>query len=233
MTRKLIFTILLGFAFSFSINVKAQDCTPDTLREPGISPEMLPFGQLNEAYSETISVLLFPDTVVIQAGNPVQVKIDSMVMLEVNGLPQGLAYKCKDDNQTFLPMTPSCMSVYGTPTESGVFPLEIPIMTYGKVLGFVPINQGDTIRDYVITVMGGTNQVVKVNPSEINIFPNPAITELSIMCKIEPVVFNAKGQIMELSWVSNRGVFSTNIQHLLPGIYTVISGGKTKRFIKP
>lgn len=106
-------------------------------------------------------------------------------------------------------------------------------MTYGKVLGFVPINQGDTIRDYVITVMGGTNQVVKVNPSEINIFPNPAITELSIMCKMEPLVFNAKGQNMALSWVSDRGVFSTNIQYLSPGIYTIISGGKTKRFIKP
>lgn len=232
MTRKLIFTILLGVALSFSTNLKAQDCTPDTLTEPGISPEMLPFGQLNETYSETISVLLFPDTVVIQAGNPVQVKIDSMVMLEVNGLPQGLAYKCKDDNQTFLPMTPSCMSVYGTPTESGVFPLEIPIMTYGKVLGFVPINQGDTIRDYVITVMGGTNQVVKINPSEINIFPNPATTELSIMCETQPIVFNAKGQFMELKWESSRGVYRTNIQHLTTGIYTVISEGKTKRFIK-
>ena len=232
MTRKLIFTILFGVTLSFSTNLKAQDCTPDTLTEPGISPEMLPFGQLNETYSETISVLLFPDTVVIQAGNPVQVKIDSMVMLEVNGLPQGLAYKCKDDNQTFLPMTPSCMSVYGTPTESGVFPLEIPIMTYGKVLGFVPINQGDTIRDYVITITGGTNQLVKINPSEINIFPNPATADLSIMCKTQPLVVNAKGQFMELKWESNRGVYSTNIQHLTSGIYTVISGGKTKRFIK-
>lgn len=232
MTRKLIFTILLGAALSFSANLKAQDCAPDTLTEPGISPEMLPFGQLDESYSETISVLLFPDTVVVQAGNPVQVKIDSMLMIEVNGLPQGLAYKCKDDNKTFLPMTPSCMSVYGTPTESGVFPLEIPIMTYGKVLGFVPINQGDTIKDYVITIMGGTNQLVKINPAEINIFPNPAQTQISIMCKTQPEVLNAKGQYVDLKWVSSRGVYSTNIQHLTTGIYTVISGGKTKRFIK-
>ena len=63
MTRKLIFTILLGVTVSFSINIKAQDCTPDTLTEPGISPEMLPFGQLNEAFSETISVLLFPERI--------------------------------------------------------------------------------------------------------------------------------------------------------------------------
>ena len=48
------------------------------------------------------------------------------------------------------------------------------------------------------------------------------------MCKMEPLVFNAKGQNMELSWVSDRGVFSTNIQYLSPGIYTIISGGKPR-----
>ena len=232
MTRKLIFTAIIGFCSLFNGSLQAQDCIPDTLTEPGITPLELPFGELDKTYSETISVLLFPDTVVVQNNNPVSVDIDSMVMLDVIGLPTGLSYRCKDDNHTFLPLTPSCMSVFGTPTESGVFPLDIPIQTYGKVLGFVPINQADTIRDYILTVLGGSTDLHKVDRTELNIFPNPAMQQVYVVTPTEPVIYNVKGQRMELVWTKGKGTYRTNLSGLPSGIYTVVADGKSRRLIK-
>ena len=232
MTRKLIFTAIFGFCSFFIGSLQAQDCIPDTLTEPGITPLELPFGEIDKTYSETISVLLFPDTVVVQNNNPVSVNIDSMVMLDVIGLPTGLSYRCKDDNPTFLPLTPSCMSVFGTPTESGVFPLYIPIQTYGKVLKFVPINQADTISDYILTVLGGSTNLHKIDRTELNIFPNPTLQHVYVVTSEVPVLYNAKGQIMELVWTKSKGTYCANLIGLTSGIYSIVAEGKSSRLIK-
>ena len=233
MIRKFIFASLaLAAAFS-SQPLWSQDCTPATLSEPGILPESLPFAQKDQSYSETISVLLFADTMVEANGQKVKAVIDSMVLLGVNGLPDGINYRCKDGINRFLPLTPSCISVYGTPTEEGTFPLEIPVMSYAKVLGFVSINQGDTIRNYVLNVYGGGASLDKIDLKSLNIFPNPASDKISVLSGDIPRLLTFNGTEIALPWEPKGPVFVADVAALPSGIYMIIANGQVARFVKP
>ena len=233
MIRKFIFASLCLTATFMVQPLWSQDCTPVTLSEPGILPEALPFAQKGQAYSETISVLLFSDTMVEANGQTVKAVIDSMVLLDVLGLPSGVTYRCKDGINKFLPLTPSCISVYGTPSEEGTFPLEIPVMSYAKVFGFVSINQGDTIRNYVLNVFDGGASLSKVNLNELNIFPNPSNAQVSVLSKEIPTVFSFNGVEMNLNWDKKGSVFQTSVANLPAGLYIMRANGRSARFVKP
>ena len=233
MIRKFIFASL-SLAATFMVHpLWAQDCNPATLSEPGILPESLPFAQKDQAYNETISVLLFADTMVEANGQTVKAVIDSMVLLDVVGLPSGVTYRCKDGINKFLPLTPSCISVYGTPTEEGTFPLEIPVMSYAKVFGFVSINQGDTIRNYVLNVYEGGASVSKINLNELNIFPNPSHSNISVLSKVTPSVFSISGVEIKLNWEKRGSTLQTSVSALPAGIYIINANGRSARFVKP
>ncbi len=232
MIRKFIFTSLSVAAALTVEPLWSQDCTPAVLSEPGIMPETLPFAQKDQTYNETISVLLFADTMVEANGQTVKAVIDSMVLLDVVGLPTGVNFKCKDGNNRFLPLTPSCISVYGTPTEEGVFPLEIPVMSYAKVFGFVPINQGDTIRNYILNVSGQGASLEKINLNALNVFPNPAQNKLSVITREIPRILAANGTEYALTWEQKERHFEGDVSALPAGLYIVMANGKSSRFVK-
>jgi len=233
MIRKFIFTSLTVAAAFTSQPLWAQDCTPATLSEPGILPESLPFAQKDQTYSETISVLLFADTMVENMGQKILAVIDSMVLLGVNGLPDGIDYRAKDGNNRFLPLTPSCISVYGTPTEEGTFPLEIPVMTYAKVLSVVPINQGDTIRNYVLNVYGGGASMEKIDLKNLNVFPNPSADKISVLSGEIPRLLTFNGTEIALSWDYKGAIFVADVSILPSGLYMISANGRVARFVKP
>ncbi len=232
MIRKFIFNSLCLAAVFTVEPLWSQDCTPAVLSEPGIMPESLPFAQKDQAYSETISVLLFADTMVEANGQTVKAVIDSMVLIDVIGLPTGVNYRCKDGNKRFLPLTPSCISVYGTPTVEGTFPLDIPVMSYAKVFGFVPINQGDTIRNYVLNVSGEGASLERINLNSLNLFPNPAQNRLSVITGEIPRILAANGTEYALPWEQKERHFVGDISSLPAGLYVVIAKGQSARFVK-
>ena len=233
MIRKFIFASLLVMASMTVQPLWSQDCTPVAISTPGILPASLPDAQKNQAYNETISVLLFSDTMVNAGGQNVKAVIDSMVLLDVFGLPKGINYRCRNGNKRFLPKVPSCIALYGTPTEDGTYPLEIPVMSYAKVFGFVPIEQGDTIRNYVINVYGGGASLEKINLSQLNVFPNPASDRISVISGEIPRMLASNGVECVVEWRQNGSLQIAEVSNLASGVYLIYVNGRSARFVKP
>lgn len=232
MIRKYIFRLAFVGSFFTAPLIKAQDCTPEALTVPSISPSELPWAVVGASYSETISVLLFADTMVERQGQQVKAVMDSMIILGINGLPNGINFKLKDNNPKFLPLKPSCMSIYGTPDSLGIYPLEIPIRSHAKVLGFVPITQLDTIRDYVMNVVEEGASLVKLSRLQLAVFPNPAQQNVSVIATQVPKIWNSNGIEMKLTWEHNGRVYTAKLDDVSPGLYLVSADGRHSRFVK-
>jgi len=217
-----------------SSGLQAQNCTPDpALTIPGILPATLPKGNINTPYSQSITVMLFKDTNVTLQGAPVLAKIDSMVMKSIDGLPNGLGYICKNYKCVFLPMTASCVELNGTPTEGGVFPLKIPVQVYAKVFGSIPVVQPDTIRTYVLTIEGGSANVMDLNQVEgLKIYPNPSNGEVQILAKSQPRIFDLSGREIYVNWLNKDNlVYHLNVADWKSGMYLVLSNGTSQKLV--
>lgn len=217
-----------------SPELQAQNCTPNpALTIPGILPATLPKGNINTPYSESITVMLFKDTNVVLQGAPVLAKIDSMVMKSVDGLPKGMGYICKNYKCVFLPMTSSCIEMSGTPTEGGVFPLKIPVQVYAKVFGSIPVVQPDTIRTYVLTIEGGSANVLNLDQlNGVKIYPNPANGEVQIIAKSQPRIFDLSGREVAISFLNkDNGVYQMNVSDWKSGMYLVLANGTSQKLV--
>jgi hypothetical protein len=232
MIRKYIFSVGLTLALGCINLLVAQDCTPEALASAGISPDALPLAQKGIAYNETISVMLFADTMVERQGQTVKAVMDSMILRSINGLPEGMSFKVKDNNPKFLPLTPSCISIFGTPTELGIYPLEIPVFSYAKVLSFIPINQADTIRDYILEVVEEGASIKRLNKTRLNVFPNPSQTTVAVFSNELPRIMNLNGQECYVEWVHKDNYYSASVEKLPAGIYLILGDGKNCRFVK-
>jgi hypothetical protein len=200
-----------------------QICTPDTgLKIPGFKPAILPDGDINQAYSVGITVKVFKDTQVSQGGQTVSATVDSMVLQTVLGLPAGLKYECLNSCQ-FTPSKLSCVKIDGTPTQSGVFPLKLPIMIYAKVFGVVPLSRPDTLRNFVLLVKGNSASISDVNTVGMSVYPNPANKVVHVISKDEPRIFNLLGEQVLISMKKEDFGYEMDIQSLSTGIYFVRS----------
>jgi len=126
--------LLLSFAIALAgLQLRAQVCTPDpnVPDDAPIFPEpydpdnpdpndgITDTACINEFFDFTQTVNLPPDF----SGLP----IDSLVIPEngVTNLPAGVGYDCEPPSCTFLPDVLGCIYLNGTPTETGVFDLEV------------------------------------------------------------------------------------------------------------
>ncbi len=203
-------------------SVSAQDCTPDqSLTQPGTLPITLPSGEVDVDYNESITVMLFSDTMVSIQGQTVNAAIDSMVITDCLGLPDGFTYACKDNNCTFLPLTLSCITMKGKTSNGGMYPLEIPVIIYAKAFGF-PLSQADTIRSYSLFIIGGTNNTAAIVNSNTRLLPNPAKDKVNVFTKNEPELFNSMGQRVFVNIIKeNEGNYSILLNGIATGIYYV------------
>lgn len=232
MIRKFLsFTVIAVLGLTAN-SAKSQICTPDTnLKVPGFLPVKLQDAEIDKPYSQSITVLAFKDTNVKQGSATIKVNIDSMKITGFLGLPNGLMYNCLDPNCVFTPKAISCAVINGTPTESGLFPLKVAISVYAKISGIIPYSTTDTIRSFAIFVSGSAGTHKIVNTHELNIYPNPSNGITTITTTVEPLILNNLGQKMNVTMVKNSMGYSFNSQHIQSGIYTVICGNRTTKFI--
>lgn len=211
----------------FAKSATAQDCTPDaSLTQPGTLPLALPSGEVNVDYNESITVMLFSDTMVSVQGQTVNAAIDSMVVTGCLGLPDGFSFACKDNNCTFLPLTLSCITLKGNTANGGMYPLEIPVVIYAKAFGF-PLSQSDTIRSYALFISGGSNSSAQLVKNHSKIIPNPAKDLVNVFSMSKPELLNSLGQQIHSKIVEvNEGHYSISLDRVLPGIYFI----KTEEF---
>ena len=213
----------------FAKSATAQDCTPDaSLTQPGTLPLALPSGEVNVDYNESITVMLFSDTMVSVQGQTVNAAIDSMVVTGCLGLPDGFSFACKDNNCTFLPLTLSCITLKGNTANGGMYPLEIPVVIYAKAFGF-PLSQSDTIRSYALFISGGSNSSAQLVKNHSKIIPNPAKDLVNVFSMSKPELLNSLGQQIHSKIVEvNEGHYSISLDRVLPGIYFI----KTEEFLE-
>jgi len=231
MIRKFLSILAIGTLSCVYNQTYAQICTPDpNLVAPGFLPAVLPDAQKDVAYSQAISVLAFKDTTVKQGSLTVKVYIDSMKIMSISGLPNGMSYTCLNPNCTFTPAAASCVKLSGTPNQAGMFPLKIAILAYAKVSGVLPTTQKDTIKSFYMNV-SGTNAIETFNIRKVVLKPNPANQHVFVGSAIEPIIYNALGQKQTVGTKNEIYGFTLNIQSLTPGIYTVKCGTHSAKLV--
>lgn len=121
--------LLLAFVFCASANfIFAQTCTPDVQyadstagvypkpRDPATNPNggITECAVIGQYFQFNLTVVIHDSLKVGTLGFP----LDSIVISQVTGLPQGITYGCIPGNCHFLKNTLSCAYIYGTPTAA-------------------------------------------------------------------------------------------------------------------
>jgi hypothetical protein len=133
--KQLLLTILLLLPVSF---ILAQSCQVDSTyvdSSAGVYPlpydaDLNPMGGITEC-AVIGEFFQFDFTIVI--GDTLTVggfsfPLDSIIVSQVQGLPQGISYSCKPSNCHYLKNTIGCAAIYGTPTAAnavGAYDLKI------------------------------------------------------------------------------------------------------------
>lgn len=229
MIQKIIFSVLFTLSV-YQNNVSAQ-CIPDsTLKGSGYKPDTLEHGKTWEPYTQTITVRTPKDTMVNFNGNIISVTVDSIVATGILGLPPGYSYTCDKPGCAFVWQEPRCINIAGSTGQAGIYFLKIPVVAYAK-WGNIPLNRPDTITRFNL-VVNGTGSVFRIernNSNELNMYPNPAKTEVFIYHNTgvpleELIMYDLFGRKMNIKPDYLPGGCRLNTTDMTPGVYFVMSG---------
>lgn len=121
--------LLLALGFCACANfIFAQTCTPDTQyadstagvypkpRDPATNPNggITECAVIGQYFQFNLTVVIHDSLKIGAFGFP----LDSIIISQVTGLPQGITYGCDPGNCHFLKNTLSCAYIYGTPTAA-------------------------------------------------------------------------------------------------------------------
>ncbi len=246
--KKLLLSILAVASFSFVSN--AQSCTPNPQYVDstyGVWPDTttnLPGATQNVFYSTNLDFAV-PATVTQQlVGNDpalqifVGSSINNFTVTSVDGLtPVNLQYVCSATNCAYSGGAHGCANLYGTPPQTGTFPLTINIDASVGPLG---LSQTVSFSGYKVVV--GTAGIVEQLISPITVSPNPANDVISIegitsSTKANSVsIVNVEGKVIATKEVGSNLNISFDLSGVKSGIYFVkvahASGVETVKFIK-
>lgn len=216
-TKKILFSLIFMSLMSFQV-ASAQICQPDPqYTQPGIYPDSatgLPCAIVNLLYDEVMTFVVPVDTAADVGGIPVDFWIDSIVLLNITGLPSGIVVGgCNPSSCGFPGGTSGCVIIIGTPTVVGFYPLEVYTRAYltEKTFGF-KVTQDDTIGYYFINVV---NDLVLDTTSVTNTTScgaSDGAIDLSVIGGTGAYTYN---------W-SPGGITTQDITGLQAGIYTVV-----------
>lgn len=132
--KKLLSFFIAVFAFTA---ISAQVCTPDTsIKKVGLYPRILPDGIAGSQYNETVQFKFPKDTVF----SGISVKLDSLKVSLVEGLPDGYSFKCSDSECKYAGGANGCVVISGSPTSDEVGDYRIIITILAKTMfGGAPI----------------------------------------------------------------------------------------------
>ncbi len=243
---KIIFLVITVCFFN-TATTQAQ-CTPAaSLPTWGIFPSALADGTINTPYSQVLQYVTNIDTVINDAtyGN-VQAKIDSVRILGVVGLPQGISYQCNKPKCMVNGGEIGCVILSGTCATKGVYPIGVIIKTLGrfKILGiWVATNRVDTNKAYSIGINWYTGLMEVIdNAKPVKAYPNPAQNILFIDAKTIGTetatikLFDVSGKLMSEEKLNVFANPSIDISNLNAGLYfaEITNGKQTYRtkFVK-
>lgn len=178
--KKLLLSFIALAAFTV---VNAQNCTPDGMyTTSGVYPDSatnLAVATVGVPYSQTITTVTPADTCIVVLFPPcTTVPIDSVVVETVTGLPPGLTIVSMNENSLpfmFPGGSTSCMLVSGTPTQSGVYPIQVHGTSYATVFTLTQTQPFD-VNYYTITVLPSTVGMDEFSTTKFEVkqnSPNP------------------------------------------------------------
>ncbi len=221
------------FTTSASLQLSAQ-CTPDINMPKGsIFPESIKIGYKDLAYSDVIYFRAPLDTNSILG----KVRVDSMEITGVKGLPSEFTYTCFTSNCRFKGGESSCLTLTGTPTKTGVYPLVVYVRTYPTLKGFIDVPlpaQNDSNSRYTLYVYGNVGYLENSLENSISVFPNPANDLLNIATsstqKITAQLFDINGKLhIEQVFDANA---TMSLKALSKGIYVLKLNNNTQHFTR-
>jgi hypothetical protein len=202
--KRLIGLIPIAVIFLYAGSQMYGQCEPDPscedLLEPGeICPRQLPDATVNVMYDKVITVIPPGEATLGENTIPIRfIVLDSIV-----NLPEGLTYAA--DADSLMADSLHCISITGTPTVAGEYPLTIyitPWIAMGETS--FPGQQVPNDTSVVMTV----NEPAGVDPSRYHEFqvlpniPNPfsEVTRIGFFTpfddRIELEVYNILGELM-------------------------------------
>lgn len=169
-----------------STTTYSQVCTPDnSITQPGYYPSTLEPAPILKPYEQVIQIRTISDTTVEYNGSMVNAKIDSVKVTKVLGLPASFNYACYHPRCVFVGSETRCAKLFGTPQigEEGTYPIDMVVIVYATVQGFLKLTETDTISNFSLEVYDDGTSVIKDKLSESNkiqVYPNPLKNELNI-----------------------------------------------------
>ncbi|MEO8146161.1 MAG: T9SS type A sorting domain-containing protein [Bacteroidia bacterium] len=176
MMKRLLLIVLIASAAG---QINGQ-CVPNTsITQPGIYPDSatgLTQGVINQAYNQVMQIKVPVDTTTVIFGTTQTVTIDSISLLAFSNLPPGLTYACNPSSCIFPGGSNGCVLISGTPTQTGTFTIMAVTSTKGKIGGFLPVTQIDTINYYNIVITSTSSGIAGNQNLKFELFqndPNP------------------------------------------------------------
>jgi Secretion system C-terminal sorting domain len=208
--------VLLLFLFAVTGGlIQAQSvCMPDfvyaILGITGIWPNPqqgpLPDGDINQPYSETITVVVGADTTIdlSQFGLPlgtVTVSINSLDISGVNGLPTGLSYACNNSGCSWGNSTNGCLKISGTPTQAGQFTVQVLTSLNINIPNFGPFATPAAPAPYDLTVQSPATGITDLRDLGYAIeapAPNPA-SGRSVLTYTSPIATTVQLEVNDIT----------------------------------
>lgn len=191
--------VLLTFLAVLPLVLSAQVCEPDPFYQDSTGVFPLPKSDTNPDGGIGVDAVIgFPyefnftvgvgDSITVNLlGQEVQLPLDSVVVNDVEGLPDGLTYVCEPGTCSFPKNSIGCAVIKGTPLSSvtpGDYPLVITGTAYFPVFPstFVITFPGDFFPgDYTLTVLSELNSTNELEKNiSVEVSPNPTAGPLQI-----------------------------------------------------
>lgn len=183
---KKLFTLFA--ALGLAGTMYAQPCTPNPMYQYtlfGVWPDTttnFANGTVGVFYTQTMDI-----KVPVSAGvvDPLfsAAFIDSIALLAIEGLPDGLSVACNSQTSapcTFLPEQLGCGLISGVPTTPGTYDLTIGVLAHGQAFG-LPLSLPYSFPGYRIVIENsvGVTEITEVR-HEVRNVPNPFSTRTTI-----------------------------------------------------
>lgn len=218
--------LVASVAFFGALNLNAQ-CTPDaSLTSSGIYPDSATNfvgGCVGQQYTQIIQNVVPLDTTVPVFGFPVPATIDSIVLVNVSGLPPGMNFSCNPNSCSYIGGATGCAIIEGICNTIGTYNLVFDLTAYVTVQG-LPQSQDFTVDYYKIVIGACAASIDENTNSMFKLYPNPAYSKVVIdglKGQNSITLTNAEGKIVKTYNMFEGASLEMNLEGLNNGLYFV------------
>lgn len=218
--------LIASVAFFGALNLNAQ-CTPDaSLTGSGIYPDSATNfvgGCVGVPYTQVIQNVVPTDTTVPVFGFPVPATIDSIVLVNVTGLPPGMNFSCNPNSCSFVGGQTGCAVIEGTCNTAGTYNMVFDLTAYVTLQG-LPQSQDFTLDYYKIVIGACAADLAENENSMFKLSPNPANNKVvvdGLKGQNNIALTNAAGQLIKTFNTYEGASLEMNLDGLNNGLYFV------------